>query len=361
MSSAPDKGRGSRSNRSGRFEAHEREAFDDGWDLPEEPRRLPTLVSIDRTRSILSRNDSPDIPFDQSINPYRGCEHGCAYCFARPTHAYLGLSPGLDFETRLIAKPDAAALLRQELAKPGYQCSPIAMGTNTDPYQPIEREHRITRSILEVCLELSHPVSIVTKSASVLRDLDLLRALAARNLTAVFLSVTTLCGELAGKLEPRASRPHRRLAAIAALAEAGVPVGIMPSPMIPGLNDHELEQLLEAGHARGARFAGYVLLRLPLEIKDLFREWLEHHVPDRAARVLALVRQTHEGKLYDARFGVRGRGTGPYADLLARRFEAACQRLGLGRERVELDTTAFQKPGRGGRGGKDGASQLALF
>lgn len=357
MDRSPTRGRGSLSNPSGRFEAHRRESFDDGWELPEgegeQERRLRTTVSYDSTRSILCRNDSPDIPFDQSINPYRGCEHGCAYCFARPSHAYLGLSPGLDFETKLWAKPEAAALLRAELARPSYVCSTIAMGTNTDPYQPIEREHRITRQILEVCLELEHPVSIVTKSANVVSDLDLLRELAARRLTQVFLSVTTLDHELCGKLEPRASRPHRRLAAIAQLAEANVPVGVMPSPMIPGLNDHELEQILEAAHARGARFAGYVLLRLPHEIKDLFSEWLRHHRPDRAERVLSLVRQTRDGKLYDARYGVRGRGTGPYAELLARRFEAACTRLGMGSERLELDTTRFRRPGR--------SPQLSLF
>jgi DNA repair photolyase len=354
MNSLPPKGRGAASNRSGRYEAHAREAFDDGWDLPEEAAPLRTTVSFDHTRSILTRNESPDIPFDQSINPYRGCEHGCAYCFARPTHAYLGFSPGLDFETKLIAKPDAAALLRQELAKPSYVCTPIAMGTNTDPYQPIEREHRITRSILEVCLELRHPVSIVTKSANVLRDLDLLTQLAAQNLAMVLLSVTTLDRELAGRLEPRASRPHRRLEAIAALAQAGVPVGVLSSPMIPGLNDHELESILEAAQQRGARYAGYTILRLPLEIKELFTEWLEQHVPDRAARVLALVRQTRDGKLYDARFGVRGRGTGPYADLLARRFELARKRLGLDLERLTLDTTKFCPPAKR-------TPQLSLF
>jgi DNA repair photolyase len=354
MNSNPPKGRGAGTNRTGRFEAHTREAFDDGWDLPEPAKRPVTSVTFDHTRTILTRNDSPDIPFDQSINPYRGCEHGCSYCFARPTHAYLGLSPGLDFETKLLAKPDAAALLRKELGKASYVCSPIALGTNTDPYQPIEREHRITRSILEVCAELHHPISIVTKSANVMRDLDLLSEMAAHNLVLVFLSVTTLDNDLAGRLEPRASRPQRRLAAIAALAEAGVPVGVLSSPMIPGLNDHELEAILAAAEQRGARFAGYTLLRLPLEIKDLFREWLEVHAPDRAARVLALVRQTRDGQLYDARFGVRGRGTGPYAELLARRFALACQRLGLGHERMELDTRNFRRPGKE-------TSQLPLF
>ncbi len=342
------------SNRSGRYEAAAREAFDDGWDRPEDPRPVLTTVTFDHTRTILTRNDSPDIPFDQSINPYRGCEHGCAYCFARPTHAYLGMSPGLDFETKLIAKPEAAALLRKELAKPSYVCAPIAMGTNTDPYQPIEREHRITRSILEVCLELEHPVSIVTKSANVLRDLDLLTQLAQKNLAIVFLSVTTLDNELAGKLEPRASRPHRRLETISRLVEAKVPAGVLSSPMIPGLNDHELEAILEAAKQRGAEQAGYTLVRLPLEIKELFAEWLAEHTPDRAERVLSLIRQMHEGKLYDARIGVRGRGIGPYADLLERRFELACQRSGYHGERVFLDTTRFRKPGPQTR-------QLALF
>jgi DNA repair photolyase len=345
MISTPTKGRGAVSNRSGRYEAASREAFDDGWDLPEDPKPVVTTVSFDHTRTILTRNDSPDIPFDQSINPYRGCEHGCAYCFARPTHAYLGFSPGLDFETKLIAKPDAAELLRKELAKPSYVCTPIAMGTNTDPYQPIEREHRITRSILEVCLELDHPVSIVTKSANVLRDLDLLAKLAEKRLAIVFLSVTSLDRELAGKLEPRASRPHKRLDAIAALAEAKVPAGVLSSPMIPGLNDHEMEAILEASYQRGARQAGYTLVRLPLEIKELFAEWLEQHAPDRAAKVMALIRQTRDGKLYDPRFGVRGRGTGPYAELLERRFNLACTRLGFGGERMPLDTTLFRKPG----------------
>lgn len=354
MISSPPKGRGVVSNRSGRYEAASREAFDDGWDLPEDPRPVVTTVSFDHTRTILTRNDSPDIPFDQSINPYRGCEHGCAYCFARPTHAYLGYSPGLDFETKLIAKPEAAELLRKELAKPSYVCAPIAMGTNTDPYQPIEREHRITRSILEVCVELEHPVSIVTKSANVLRDLDLLAQLAEKRLAIVFLSVTSLDRELAGKLEPRASRPHKRLDAIGALAEAKVPVGVLSSPMIPGLNDHELEAILEAAYARGARQAGYTLVRLPLEIKELFAEWLEQHVQDRAQRVMALIRQTRDGKLYDPRFGVRGRGTGVYADLLEKRFELACQRLGFGGERMPLDTTRFQRPGAA-------TKQLKLF
>jgi DNA repair photolyase len=354
MTSPPIKGRGAQSNRSGRFEALAHEAFDDGWDRPEPGKKLLTTISVDDTKTILNRNDSPDVPFEQSINPYRGCEHGCAYCFARPTHAYLGFSAGLDFETKLVAKPRAAELLREELAKPSYVCTPIAMGTNTDPYQPIERELRITRSILELCLELEHPVSLITKSASVLRDLDLWSQLAERGLALIFLSVTTLDRDLAGALEPRASRPARRLDTIAALAAANVPVGVLSSPMIPGLNDHELEGILEAARQHGAQQAGYNLLRLPLELKELFAEWLEQHVPDRAERVLALVRQSYGGKLYDATVGVRGRGVGPYAALLARRFELACGRLGLGRQRIELDTSRFRRPGKA-------SAQLALF
>jgi DNA repair photolyase len=339
------KGRGAISNESGRFEPERRVAADDGWgsldaDLP--PLRTETI--IDRSRSIIARNTSPDIPFDRSINPYRGCEHGCIYCFARPTHAFLGLSPGLDFESRLIVKPDAPALLRRELAKPGYSCRPIAMGTNTDPYQPIERDHEITRGILEVLSDCGHPVSIVTKSALVLRDLDILADMAARNLVKVFLSVTTLDKGLARRMEPRAAAPGRRLDAIRGLTEAGVPTGVMAAPMIPALNDHELDAILEAAHAAGAGGAGYILLRLPLEIKELFEDWLRTHYPDRAARVLGLVRQTRGGALYKDKWGERMSGTGPYADLLARRFATACRRLGLDRNDRRLDTDRFRPP-----------------
>jgi DNA repair photolyase len=353
---APRKGRGALSNPTGRFEPAARVAFDDGWTAPsgdDDPPPLATTVTDEPIRTIITRNDSPDIPFDQSLNAYRGCEHGCVYCFARPTHAYLGLSPGLDFETKLRAKPDAAKVLRFELANPRYQCDVLAMGTNTDPYQPIERTYRITRQVLELMDELDHPVSIVTKSALVTRDLDLLARLAERRLVLVFLSLTTLDPDLAATLEPRAARPARRLDAIRALADAGVPVGVLTSPMIPGLNDHELERLLEAAHDAGARRAGYVLLRLPLELKDLFTEWLRAHVPDRADRVLELIRQTRDGELYQAGFGVRGTGTGPYAALLARRFAVATRRLGMTGERRDLDTTRFRRPSKG--------AQLPLF
>ncbi|HPH65338.1 MAG TPA: PA0069 family radical SAM protein [Kofleriaceae bacterium] len=355
----PTHGRGAVSNPSGRFEKIHRHGFDDAWagdatpatalntaeDFAAEPLpRCDTVIATERIRSIISRNDSPDIPFTQSVNAYRGCEHGCVYCFARPSHNYLGLSAGLDFETKITAKPNAANVLRTELAKPKYRCAVIAMGTNTDPYQPTERKMGITRSMLEVLSQCNHPVSIVTKNAGVLADIEILRSLAARNLVCVFLSVTTLDANLAGTLEPRASRPARRLRAIETLAQAGVPVGVLTSPMIPGLNDHELEQLLAAAHKAGARYAGYNLLRLPYEVKDLFEQWLHTHAPARAERVLNLMRETQDGKLYDARFGVRGRGTGPYADLIAERFTVARRKLGMSLERLKLDTTQFTPP-----------------
>ncbi len=339
------KGRGAISNECGRFEPERRVAVDDGWGSLDEP--LPPLrteITVDRSRTIITRNTSPDIPFDRSINPYRGCEHGCIYCFARPTHAFLGLSPGLDFESRLVIKPEAPALLRRELAKPGYVCRPIAMGTNTDPYQPIERDHNITRGILEVLSDCGHPLSIVTKSALVLRDLDILAEMASRGLVKVFLSVTTLDRGLARRMEPRAAAPGRRLETIRGLAAAGIPAGVMAAPMIPALNDHELEAILEAAQAAGAGSAGYILLRLPLEIKALFEDWLRTHYPDRASHVLSLVRQTHGGALYKDKWGERMSGTGPYADLLARRFAIACRRLDLDRNDRRLDTTQFQPP-----------------
>ena len=351
----PRKGRGAASNASGRFESERRAWLDDGWNRPEEEvPPLRTEVTVDSTRTIIARNSSPDIPFDRSINPYRGCEHGCVYCFARPTHAFLGLSPGLDFESKLFAKPEAALLLREELSKPGYHCKPIAMGTNTDPYQPIEREYRVTRGILELLLECNHPVSIVTKSALVTRDLDILKPLAERNLVRVFLSVTTLDRRLARTMEPRASSPSRRLGAIRALAEAGVPVGVMAAPMIPGLNDHELEAILDAAKAVGAASAGYILIRLPLEIKDLFGEWLDEHYPSRAKRVMSLIRQTRNGALYKDRWGERMTGTGAVADLIAKRFNIAARRLGLDRNDWRLDTSRFRKPA------KD-VNQMTLF
>jgi DNA repair photolyase len=362
----PRKGRGAIRNDSGRFETETRHAVDDGWGaaeaLADDVPPLRTTVTIDSTRTIITYNKSPDVPFDRSINPYRGCEHGCIYCFARPTHAFLGLSPGLDFESRLLVKPDAARLLKDELADPKYRCDIIAMGTNTDPYQPIEKDYRITRQILEVLSAHDHPVSIVTKSALILRDLDILSSMAGRGLAAVGVSVTTLDRGLARRMEPRAATPARRLETIRALTEAGVPTAVMAAPMIPALNDMELERILEASVGAGARAAGYVLLRLPLEIKDLFADWLAAHFPDRAARVLKLVRETRGGALYQAEFGMRMRGDGPYAELIARRFDAACRKLGIDAERRSaetdrrwrLDTARFRRPTRKG-------DQLALL
>ncbi|MFO1061491.1 MAG: PA0069 family radical SAM protein [Dongiaceae bacterium] len=344
------KGRGAVSNRVGRYEPETRQAEHDGWDRPDEDDAPPlrTSVTIDSTRTIIARNQSPDLGFDRSINAYRGCEHGCVYCFARPTHAFLGLSPGLDFESRLFAKPDAAALLAEELGKPGYRPAVMAIGTNTDPYQPIEREYGITRQVLQVLSDFNHPVGIVTKSALVLRDLDILGPMAERGLVQVSLSLTTLDRGLARRMEPRASTPARRLEAIAGLAAAGVPAGVMTAPMIPGLNDMELEKLLEAAAAAGARTAGYVLLRLPLEIKDLFREWLEAHVPDRAERVLNLIRETRDGRLNDPSFGSRMKGQGPYAELIAKRFKLATRRHGLNQERWQPNLSLFRRPPRAG-------------
>jgi DNA repair photolyase len=348
LPSQPRKGRGAVTNASGRYEAHSRVAVDDGWlnqaaddeDVPP----LRTQVAIDASRTIIARNQSPDIPFDRSINPYRGCEHGCVYCFARPTHAWLGLSPGLDFETRLFAKPEAPRLLEAELAKPSYKPKTIALGTNTDPYQPIERKMEIMRGILEVLWRARHPVGIVTKSNLILRDLDILAPMAAAGLVRVALSVTTLKPKLARLMEPRAPRPALRLDAIRALAAAGVPVGAMTAPLIPALNDEELEDLLDAAVSAGASHAGYVLLRLPLEIKELFEEWLDAHFPDRKDRVLNLVRQTRGGKLYETEWFTRQRGRGVYADLIERRFALACARLGINRETWSLDTTQFRRP-----------------
>ncbi len=339
------KGRGAVSNPDGRFETTQRAALDDGWgSLDEELPPLRTTVGIDTSRSIISRNDSPDIGFDRSINPYRGCEHGCVYCYARPTHAWLGLSPGQDFESRLFAKPDAAELLRSELARPSYRCAPVALGTNTDPYQPIERERRITRSILEVLAEHEHPVTIVTKSALILRDLDILSEMAARRLARAAISVTTLDRRLANRLEPRASTPPRRLAAIRALAEAGVPVAVMAAPIIPGVNDTEIEAILGAAAGAGASEADWVMLRLPGEVADLFKEWLEAHAPLKARRVMSLVRSLHGGADYDSRFHIRRRGGGAYADMIAARFAKARRKFGLALRGLELDTTRFAPP-----------------
>ena len=357
-SPGPNKGRGAVSNRSGRFEALAVEAVDDGWNLDESgdggwddggPPPLRTTVTFETPRTIISRNTSPDIPYDQSINPYKGCEHGCVYCYARPSHAFMGLSPGLDFESKLFAKPDAAALLERELSKPGYRPRVINLGANTDPYQPIERGHRITRQILEVLSAFNHPVSIVTKSNLILRDLDILAPMAAKGLAAAAVSVTTLKNRLARALEPRAPRPDKRLDAIEALALAGIPVTVMAAPMIPVLNDPELEAILERARDRGATTAGTILLRLPLEIKDLFSEWLDAHAPDMAAHVLSQMRESRDGNLYVADFATRMTGTGPRAELLAKRFDLACRRLGLNKVRGAIggmETSLFRPPPR---------------
>jgi len=337
------KGRGAGSNHEGRFEALAKTIEDDGWYREEEaPRRPPTQVTIERARTIISHNESPDIPFKQSINPYRGCEHGCIYCYARPSHAYLNLSPGLDFETRLFAKTNAAERLRAELGKRGYQCSPINLGANTDPYQPIEREHRITRQLIEVLAEHRHPLTIVTKNALVERDIDLLAPMARDHLVHVFISVTSLDNRLASTLEPRASAPHRRLQAIANLNAAGVPCGVLVAPIIPAVTDCFLEQILERAAGAGARHAGYTVIRLPHELKELFREWLTLHVPDRVDHVMSLIQQMRGGKDNDSRCGTRMRGEGVFADLLRQRFQLACRQRGMNHSRdLHLDTSGF--------------------
>ncbi len=353
----PRKGRGAASNATGRFESETRVGFDDGWGSAGEEgaQRVATTLSVDATKTIIARNDSPDIGFDRSINPYRGCEHGCIYCFARPSHAYLGLSPGFDFETRIFYKPQAAALLRGELRKKGYACKPLALGSNTDPYQPAERRLGITRAILEVLLEFRHPVTIVTKGALIQRDLDILGEMARHKLAVVTVSVTTLDRDLARVMEPRAATPERRLETIAALAAAGVPTGVLSAPMIPALNDREMEAILERAHGAGAQLAGYTLLRLPLELKALFKEWLEAHFPQKAAHVLSLVAQCHGGRLYDSAWSRRMTGGGPYAEMLSARFDRACRRIGFApRTTAMLDATRFRPPPQKG-------DQLALF
>ena len=336
-------GRGAVSNPAGRFEATAFEATDDGWgSLDELPRRPETLLLADRPRRAITRNQSPDVPFEQSVNPYQGCEHGCIYCFARPSHAYWNLGSGLDFETRIFHKPGLAQLLERELSAPGYVCRPINLGANTDPYQPAEREHRTTRALLEVLLAHRHPVTIVTKGALVLRDVDLLGRLAQRNLVTVFISLTTLDDALKRVLEPRAASPAARLRTIRELSVQGIPVGVLLAPMIPALNDHEMERLLESAAAGGAERAAFMLLRLPHELGQLFEQWLREHYPARAERVLNLLRDSRSGRLNDPRFGHRMRGEGPYAELLSARFEAACRRLGLdGKRQPGLDTTSF--------------------
>src|ERR1700758_2755725 len=338
------RGRGAQSNTSGRYEAEARVAFDDGWQSLEELPPFKTTVALDTARKVITRNDSPDIGFDRSINPYRGCEHGCVYCFARPTHAYLGLSPGLDFESKLFAKPDAPALLEKELAAFDYEPRMIAIGTNTDPYQPIERERKIMRGILEVLERAGHPVGIVTKSALIVRDIDILARMAKRALAKVAISVTTLDAKLARVMEPRAPTPQRRLAALRELAAAGVPTTVMAAPVIPAINDAEIERILDAAAACGVEGAGYVLLRLPLEVRDLFREWLQANFPDRYRHVFKLIRDMRGGKDYDSGFGTRMTGAGPIAWMIGRRFEAACERLGLNKSSNKLTTEHFSPP-----------------
>ena len=351
----PQKGRGAVSNPAGRFETYRAEAVDDDWEQTQELAPFVTHVSPEPARTIISHNDSPDVPFEQSINPYRGCEHGCVYCYARPTHAYLNLSPGLDFETRLFFKANAAELLQKELARSGYRVSPIALGTNTDPYQPIERRLKVTRSILEVLWRWRHPCTIVTKSALIERDLDLLVPLAEANLVSVMVSVTTLDDALKRVMEPRAASPKARLKTIERLAAARIPVGALIAPVIPAINDHEIERLIEAVAAHGASSAEYVMLRLPHELKDLFREWLATHFPLKAEHVMALIRELRGGQQNDPRFGTRMSGEGELASLIRNRFRLAARRAGLGEERRRsLDVQAFQRP-------EPLAPQLALF
>jgi DNA repair photolyase len=352
---APAKGRGATLNPEGRFETVAHEAYDDGWFQDSVDVRPQTVVAEERVKSIIARNDSPDIPFSQSINPYRGCEHGCIYCYARPSHAYLGLSAGLDFETRLFVKVNAAAVLLSELARPNYRCEVIALGANTDPYQPIEREYRITRSIIEVLARTEHCVGIVTKNALVERDIDLLAPMAERNLVRVYISLNNLDHDIARRLEPRCSAPTRRLEAIRRLTNAGIPVGVLAAPIVPFLLDDQLERVLEAAWQAGARQASYILLRLPYEISELFRAWLEHHFPRKAAHVMSRIHAMRGGRVNDPRFGSRMRGTGEFAELLEQRFHVACRRLGFNDKQryQDLDSTRFRPP--------DTTGQLALF
>lgn len=344
----PPRGRGATFNPEGRFETRAREIFDDGWSEDEEaPRQVPTVVVEQQARSIIARNDSPDVPFEQSVNPYQGCEHGCVYCYARPSHAYLNLSPGIDFETRIFAKANAAQLLRAELARPGYRCSPIALGANTDPYQPAEREHRITRAVLEVLAGCRHPFTITTKGAGVERDLDLIAPAAAAGLARVFVSVPQLDRELARRLEPRAATPARRVETIRRLAAAGVPTGVLVAPVIPFLNDGEIEKVLETAREAGATLAAFIVLRLPHELRDLFDAWLAQHHPLRRERIMSAVREMRGGRDNDPRFGTRMTGTGPFAALIAKRFDLAVRRLGYGEAGAELRTDLFRAPRTG--------------
>ncbi|MEQ8923303.1 MAG: PA0069 family radical SAM protein [Roseovarius confluentis] len=354
QSRAPAPGRAARSNRAGRFEAHDREVFDDGWEMAEDIPPVRTQVSTERPRKAITRNTSPDVGFDRSINPYRGCEHGCIYCFARPTHTYLGFSAGLDFETRLIARPEAPEVLERELRSKSYRPAVIAIGTNTDPYQPIEREYRIMRRILEVLLEYRHPVAVVTKGTLIEQDLDILGEMGRLGLARVGISVTTLDRGLSRLMEPRVPSPERRLETIRRLTGAGVPVRVMVSPVVPALTDHELEAILARAAEAGAVAASWIMLRLPLEVAPLFREWLETHFPDRAQRVMGRVRELHGGRDYDPEWGRRMTGEGAFADLVRHRFAIAARRLGLARELPPLRTDLFQPPPRQG-------DQLSLF
>lgn len=350
------KGRGAVSNVDGRFERHIHQAVDDGWInqlLDDEPPRVKTTLGIDGARSVITRNQSPDVPFDRSINPYRGCEHGCVYCFARPTHAYLGLSPGLDFETRLFWKPDAARLLRKQLSSKSYTPAPIVIGTSTDPYQSVDRDKQLTRSIIKVLSDCQHPFSLITKSALVTRDIDLIAPMAAQNRASVAVSVTSLDHRLSNLLEPRASAPHRRLDAIRKLSDAGIPVTVLCAPIIPGLNDMEIEKIVAACKDAGARSISHIVLRLPLEIADLFEEWLKAHYPNRKTKIMSLIRQMRDGATYQSQFGTRMRGTGPIADLIATRFKAARKKYNLIPRSLDLDCSGFKRPSANG--------QMSLF
>lgn len=339
------KGRAASSNMVSRFDPHTRESLDDGWgSLDEETPPLRTEVMLDASRSVINYIQSPDLPFDRTLNPYRGCEHGCIYCYARPTHAYLGMSPGLDFESRLLMKADAVALLKKELAHPKYQCKPIALGMNTDGYQPIEREYQLTRQIIQVLSEANHPFSLVTKSSLVERDIDLIAPMAAKRLASIYVSITTLDRQVARRLEPRAAAPERRFETLRKLSEAGIPTGVMVAPVIPALTDCDMEQILEKAHEAGARKAGYVFLRLPHELSDLFQEWLQQYFPLKAQHVMSIVRQSRGGKDYKSEFGQRMRGEGIFADLLAHRFKLSCHKLGMSGERTGLCTDLFSVP-----------------
>jgi len=340
------KGRAANSNANSRFDMLSKEAFDDGWQTEEHelPAKLRTILEHDASKTLINYIQSPDLPFDRTINPYRGCEHGCIYCYARPTHAYLGYSPGLDFETRLLVKPNAIEILKKELANPHYRCKPIALGMNTDAYQPIEKDQQLTRKIIEVLSEANHPFSLVTKSSMVERDIDLIAPMAEKGLAHIFISMTSLDNALSRKMEPRAASPARRLKTLATLKQAGIPTGVMVAPVIPALNDHDIEGILEAAAATGVTQASYVFIRLPREVTELFEDWLQQHYPLKAKHVMSLIKQSRNGKAYQSNFGERMRGNGIFADLLAKRFKRCSQSLGLTGETLHFDTTAFKVP-----------------